>query len=75
MQQIRQSESLSETVINMHIRKSFLSYARHDYFRRILCMQLGQWVENGEYPADWKRLEKIVKGICYNNAAAYFNFH
>lgn len=38
-------------------------------------MQLGQWVENGEYPADWKRLEKIVKGICYNNAAAYFNFH
>ncbi len=54
--------------------RSFLSYTRHDYFRRILCELLGGWVENGEYPDDWKALEEIVKGICYNNAVNYFGF-
>jgi glucuronate isomerase len=52
--------------------RSFLSYTRHEYFRRILCNLLGRWVENGEYPADFEMLETIVKGICYNNAANYF---
>lgn len=52
--------------------RSFLSYTRHEYFRRILCNLLGGWVENGEYPADWQALRKIVEGICYNNAEAYF---
>ncbi len=52
--------------------RSFLSYTRHDYFRRIMCNLIGGWVENGEYPADEKALEKIVKGICYNNAVRYF---
>lgn len=52
--------------------RSFLSYARHDYFRRILCNLIGKWVENGEYPNDEKALKKIVEGICYNNAARYF---
>ena len=52
--------------------RSFLSYTRHEYFRRILCELLGNWVENGEYPADYKALEKIVKGISYNNAVRYF---
>ena len=55
--------------------RSFLSYTRHEYFRRILCELIGGWVENGEYPADDKRLEKIVKGISYNNAVRYFGFH
>ena len=54
--------------------RSFVSYTRHEYFRRILCNMIGEWVDNGEYPADWKYLEKIVKGICYNNAKEYFNF-
>lgn len=54
--------------------RSFVSYPRHEYFRRILCNMIGEWVENGEYPADWKHLEVIVKGICYNNAKEYFNF-
>ena len=45
--------------------RSFLSYTRHDYFRRILCNLIGQWVEDGEYPNDEKALEKIVKGICF----------
>lgn len=52
--------------------RSFLSYFRHEYFRRILCNLIGEWVENGEYPQDEKALETIVKGICYNNAVRYF---
>lgn len=52
--------------------RSFLSYARHDYFRRIFCNMLGNWVENGEYPNDEKALQRIVEGVCYNNAARYF---
>lgn len=54
--------------------RSFLSYTRHDYFRRILCNLIGNWVENGEFPADYETLEEIVKGICYNNAVNYFGF-
>ncbi|MCC8128162.1 MAG: glucuronate isomerase [Clostridiales bacterium] len=54
--------------------RSFLSYTRHEYFRRIMCELIGGWVENGEYPADEKTLEKIIKGISYNNAVRYFKF-
>lgn len=54
--------------------RSFVSYPRHEYFRRILCNLIGIWVYNGEYPYDEKALEKIVKGICYNNAVEYFGF-
>lgn len=53
--------------------RSFLSYTRHEYFRRIMCNILGTWVENGEFPADFDTLEKIVKGISFNNAKEYFN--
>lgn len=52
--------------------RSFLSYTRHEYFRRILCDLIGQWVENGEYPNDENTLAEIVCGICYNNAKNYF---
>ena len=55
--------------------RSFLSYTRHEYFRRIMCDLIGGWVENGEYPPDYKALEKIVKGISYNNAVRYFGFN
>ena len=54
--------------------RSFVSYARHEYFRRILCNLIGTWVEDGEYPADMRTLEKIAAGICYYNAKNYFNF-
>ena len=54
--------------------RSFLSYPRHEYFRRILCDLIGEWVENGEYPRDMEILEKIVKGISYNNAVQYLGF-
>ena len=54
--------------------RSFVSYPRHEYFRRIMCNLIGTWVEDGEYPADMKRLEKIVSGISYYNAKNYFGF-
>ncbi len=54
--------------------RSFVSYPRHEYFRRILCNLIGKWVEEGEYPADLDRLTEIVSGICYHNALRYFNF-
>ncbi len=53
--------------------RSFLSYPRHEYFRRILCNLLGTWVEQGLYPADWGRLGDFVRGICYENAKQYFD--
>ena len=52
--------------------RSFLSYARHDYFRRIMCNLVGNWVENGEYPNNEASLKKIVEGISFNNAKRYF---
>ncbi len=52
--------------------RSFLSYARHDYFRRIMCNLIGSWVENGEYPNIESSLQKIVEGISFNNAKRYF---
>lgn len=55
--------------------RSFLSYTRHEYFRRILCALIGEWVENGEYPADMEQLGEIVTDICHNNAARYFNIY
>ena len=54
--------------------RSFLSYTRHEYFRRIMCQLIGGWVENGEYPADMKSLKEIVEGISYYNAVRYFGF-
>ncbi len=53
--------------------RSFLSYTRHEYFRRILCRVIGEWVEGGEYPCDMKQLSEIVKDICCNNALRYFS--
>ncbi|TAH67118.1 MAG: glucuronate isomerase [Anaerolineaceae bacterium] len=54
--------------------RSFLSYPRHEYFRRILCDIIGTWVENGEFPQDYETLGEIIEDICYNNAIRYFGF-
>lgn len=52
--------------------RSFLSYARHEYFRRVLCGLLGRWMEDGEIPQDYDLVGPMVRDICYGNAAAYF---
>lgn len=54
--------------------RSFLSFPRHEYFRRILCNLIGRDVERGELPADEKWLGQIVSDVCYHNAKNYFNF-
>ncbi len=54
--------------------RSFLSYTRHEYFRRILCELVGGWVENGEYPDDPAALKSIIEDISYNNTKNYFGF-
>lgn len=52
--------------------RSFLSYPRHEYFRRILCHVVGSWVNEGLYPYDEKSLSKIIGGVCFENAKEYF---
>jgi glucuronate isomerase len=52
--------------------RSFLSYVRHDYYRRILCSMIGEWVEHGEMPNDEILLERIIKGVSLENARKYF---
>ena len=54
--------------------RSFTSYGRHEYFRRIMCRLIGRWVEDGWYADDDEVLEEIIKGISYNNAIKYFGF-
>src|SRR5690606_39708125 len=74
---ITQMKALAETgllgrfVGMLTASRSFLSYTRHEYFRRILCNIIGKWVENGEYPADFDILKIIIKDICYGNIEAY----
>lgn len=55
--------------------RSFLSFTRHEYFRRLVCDLIGSWVTSGEVPNDEDLLDSIVKGICYDNAQAYFDFN
>lgn len=52
--------------------RSFLSFTRHEYFRRILCNMVGNWMENGEIPSDFDLVGKMISDICYNNAQRYF---
>jgi glucuronate isomerase len=54
--------------------RSFLSFPRHEYFRRLLCNLFGEEIENGELPNDVKWIGKVIQDICYNNAKAYFNW-
>ena len=54
--------------------RSFLSYPRHEYFRRVLCELVGEWVEAGRLPADEAVIGKVIGDICYNNADTYFKF-
>ena len=55
--------------------RSFLSYTRHEYFRRVLCELVGEWVESGQYPNDEGYLSKLIADICFNNTNEFFGFH
>ncbi|MEO0416585.1 MAG: glucuronate isomerase, partial [Verrucomicrobiota bacterium] len=54
--------------------RSFLSFTRHEYFRRILCNVVGQDMENGEIPRDMELVGGMISRICYGNAAEFFGF-
>lgn len=75
----RQLEQLSQMGILSHFvgmvtdSRSFLSYTRHEYFRRILCNMIGRWVQDGEAPNDIPMLSGLVEDICFNNANRHFN--
>lgn len=72
LQQLAQLGLLSQFVGMLTDSRSFLSYTRHEYFRRILCDMLGKWVENGEVPNDIELMGDLVKDICFYNAKHYF---
>ena len=74
MQALANLGNLSRFVGMLTDSRSFVSYPRHEYFRRIFCNLIGTWVDNGEYPDDRKMLERIVRGVCYENAKDYFKF-
>ncbi|WP_458415163.1 glucuronate isomerase [Schinkia sp. CFF1] len=76
---LRQLNALADQGLLMHFvgmltdSRSFISYSRHEYFRRILCNLVGSWVEDGEVPNDPALLRKLIENICYNNAKSYFS--
>lgn len=70
--QLAQLGLLSRFVGMLTDSRSFLSYTRHEYFRRILCRMVGRWVAEGEAPADLALLGALVENICFNNARDYF---
>ncbi|CAK6489102.1 Uronate isomerase [Pantoea sp. Nvir] len=72
MTQLAQMGLLSRFVGMLTDSRSFLSYTRHEYFRRLLCQMIGRWVENGEAPDDEALLGQMVQNICFNNARDYF---
>ena len=54
--------------------RSFLSYTRHEYFRRVLCELVGEWVESGQYPEDKKYLDQLITDLSYENTRKFFGF-
>lgn len=75
---LRQMDALADHGLLMHFvgmltdSRSFVSYPRHEYFRRILCNYVGENVENGKFPNDKDLLKKLIENICFNNADRYF---
>lgn len=72
LEQLSQMGLLSLFVGMLTDSRSFLSYTRHEYFRRILCNLIGQWAEEGEIPDDSAMLGELIRNVCFNNAARYF---
>jgi len=73
MTQLSQLGLLSQFVGMLTDSRSFLSYTRHEYFRRVLCNMVGTWVEQGEVPNDLSLLGTMIENICYGNAKRYFD--
>jgi glucuronate isomerase len=74
MEALSQMGLLSRFVGMLTDSRSFLSYTRHEYFRRILCNLLGDDIETGRAPRDFALVGAMVQDICYNNADRYFGF-
>ncbi|MBR6528884.1 MAG: glucuronate isomerase [Firmicutes bacterium] len=72
--QLMETGALAGSVGMLTDSRSFTSFTRHEYFRRILCNKIGQLVESGQYPADIEFLGKMVEDICWRNAVNYFGF-
>ena len=72
LMQLSQMGLLSQFVGMLTDSRSFLSFTRHEYFRRILCNMIGSWMENGEIPADFDLVGNMVRDICFDNAYRYF---
>ena len=73
LEQLSQMGLLSQFVGMLTDSRSFLSYTRHEYFRRLLCNLIGRWAEEGEIPDDEVMLSRMVQDICFNNAQRYFS--
>jgi len=74
LDQLMETGLLSGSVGMLTDSRAFTSFARHEYFRRILCNKLGELVERGEYPCDLETLGAMVEDICWRNAMEYFGF-
>ena len=74
LDQLMETGLLSGSVGMLTDSRSFTSFARHEYFRRILCDKIGALVERGEYPDDMESLSALVEDICWRNAVNYFGF-
>ena len=71
--QLSQMGLLSQFVGMLTDSRSFLSYTRHEYFRRLLCNLVGQWATDGEIPDDEAMLSQLIQDVCFNNAKGYFD--
>lgn len=75
---LRQMEALADHGLLMNFvgmltdSRSFVSYPRHEYFRRILCNYVGEQVESGKFPNEETLLQRLIENVCYNNAVNYF---
>ena len=72
MTQLSQMGLFSHFIGMLTDSRSFLSFPRHEYFRRLVCQMVGRWVENGHVPNDTEMLDKLVRDVCYQNAANWF---
>ncbi|WP_321337518.1 glucuronate isomerase [uncultured Cohaesibacter sp.] len=72
MTQLSQMGLFSHFIGMLTDSRSFLSFPRHEYFRRLVCQMVGRWVENGHVPDDTEMLDKLVRDVCYQNAANWF---